>query len=88
MRLLCILVLIAAALIAAKIPLDGREAHQRADAVLWPAFISISNDYALQHGFVTDSGHLDKIDAKDKQRFDATVQAFKAWQDAMKQAGY
>jgi hypothetical protein len=63
-------------------------AHRRADAVLWPAFVSISNDWALNHGQLSDPGHVDKIDAKDKKRFDATCAAFKAWHDAMTEAGY
>jgi hypothetical protein len=42
----------------------------------------------INHGAVADTGHFDKIDAKDEERFKATVEAFKAWQDAMKQAGY
>ena len=64
------------------------DAHRRADAVLWPAFISASNDYALNHGALADPGHVDKIDAKDKKRFDATCVSFKAWRDAMTEAGY
>lgn len=64
------------------------DAHRRADAVLWPAFISISNDYALNHGALADPGHVDKVDRKDKERFNATCAAFKAWRDAMTEAGY
>jgi hypothetical protein len=85
---LAILALLAAAAIAEKLPTDGRDAHQRADAVLWPAYISVSNDWALNHGQLSDPGHLEKFNTADKQRFDATCKAFEAWRNAMKQAGY
>lgn len=87
LRFLPIFVLLAAAAIASKIPLDARQAHREADDVLWPNFVSVSNDWAIHHG-VADPGHLDKIDAGDRKRVEATFTAFKAWQDAMKQAGY
>jgi hypothetical protein len=85
--------LIAAALLAwnvsgARVNSDAADAHKRADAVLWPQFIATSNDWALNHGQLSDPGHVDKIDAKDKKRFDAACEAFKAWHDAMVEAGY
>jgi hypothetical protein len=85
---LAIFLLLAAAAIAAKIPLDAREAHRTADAVLWPGFISASNNWAINHGGLDDPSHLSRIDAKDQERFHATCEAFEAWHKAMKQAGY
>jgi hypothetical protein len=81
------LLLAAGVLAAHKLSLD-REAHQRADAILWPAYVSVSNDWALNHGQVSDPSHLERVDAQDKKRFDAMCKAFEAWHDAMKQAGY
>ena len=74
--------------IAATTPSDARTAHWRADSILWPAFISVSNDWVLQHGTVDDPGHLDKINAQDKQRYDVLCKDFEAWHQAMKEAGY
>lgn len=87
MRLLALALLISAAIWASRIPLDAREAHREADSVLWPNFVSVSNEWAIHHG-ATDPGHLDTVNTKDRQRFEATVKAFNEWRDAMKQAGY
>jgi hypothetical protein len=87
LRIVLVLICVAA-LLASKIPLNEREAHWKADAILWPAFISTSNDWALHHGQVSDPGHLDKINIQDKERYNVLCKNFAAWHDAMKQAGY
>jgi hypothetical protein len=88
MRRALIILFCAALAGAAIIPELAREAHWRADAILWPAFISASNDWSFQHGQVSERGHLDKINTQDKKRYDTLCKDFEAWHDAMKQAGY
>jgi hypothetical protein len=82
-----VLLLLAAA-IAASLDSQARAAHWQADAVLWPEFISVSNDWAFHHGQVSDPGHLEKINTQDKQRYNVLCKKFEAWHQAMKQAGY
>jgi hypothetical protein len=74
--------------LAAKLPLSEQEAHWKADAVLWPAFISVSNDWSFHHGQVTDPGHLDKLNVQDKERYNVLCKSFETWHQAMKEAGY
>lgn len=66
----------------------GRQAHQRADAVLYPALIAAQNAWAISHGAFEDKGHYDKLNVGDKQRFDAACKAFDEWKKAMREAGY
>jgi hypothetical protein len=87
MRLGIILIFVAA-LIGTTLPLDSRECHQKADAVLYPLLIAAMNEYALNHGGINDPGHLDKIAAKDLRNIHSVREAYKNWNDAMKQAGY
>lgn len=67
---------------------DARQAHNRADAILKHTFVAAWNEWDSGHGHPEDPGHFDKIDAKDEKRFHAACEAFDAWKDAMKQAGY
>lgn len=66
----------------------ARESHRRADAVLYPAWIAAQNAWAIGHSGSEERGHYDKLNAGDKQRFDAAVKAFEEWKKAMKEAGY
>lgn len=88
MRLASILILLTAAAIAAKLPLDSRDAHLRADGVLFPRFEAALNEFALDHGGPNDAGHLDKLNKKDLENIRAVRETFTAWNDAMKLAGY
>jgi hypothetical protein len=87
MRILLILAF-STALIASQLNPREHEAHWKADAVLWPAFVSVSNDWSYHHGNVADQGHLDKINVDDKKRYDSLCKTFEAWHGAMKEAGY
>jgi len=75
-------------LTASKVPLDRKEAHRRADAVLYPLLIAAMNDYGLNHGDPNGPGHLDRMDAKDKERLKTLREAFYTWDEAIRQAGY
>jgi hypothetical protein len=55
---LALSILILAAAIAAKAPLDAIDAHRRADAVLFPRFVAAVNEYALAHGSFEAAGHF------------------------------
>ncbi len=60
-----LLVLIVAAALAAKLPLDSSEAHKRADGILYPRLVADLNEFALGHGSIEDRGHFDKLDKQD-----------------------
>lgn len=66
-----------------------RDAHERADGVLWPTLVAGLNIWSETHmrGF-NDKGHFDKLDSADHARLERIRSDFKAWNDAMKQAGY
>jgi hypothetical protein len=83
-----IILIFVAALVASIVPLDSREAHKKADAIYYPLLIAAMNEYGLNHGGPNDPGHLDKIAAKDLRNIHSVREAYKNWNDAMKQAGY
>jgi hypothetical protein len=65
-----------------------REAHQRADSILWPLLVAAMNEYGQAHGGPNTPGHLDRVDAKDVERIQKVRLAFREWSKAMEQAGY
>jgi hypothetical protein len=65
-----------------------REAHRRADSILWPLLVAAMNEYGQTHGGPNQPGHLDALDAKDIERIKNVRQAFREWSKAMEQAGY
>jgi hypothetical protein len=73
---------------AAKLPVDGIDAHRRADGILYPLLTAAMNEFALDHGGPNDPGHFDKLRTQDIEHIRAVRETFKAWDQAMKQAGY
>ena len=67
---------------------NASDRHVHADAILFPAFVAVLNEYALQHPSLTDMSHYRKLDAKDLKRWRAVREAFKTLDDAMRDAGY
>lgn len=74
--------------IASKLPVDSVDAHRRADGILYPRFMAAMNEFALDHGEPNDPGHFDKLHTQDVEHIRAVRETFKAWDQAMKQAGY
>ncbi len=62
-------------------------AHDRADHVLIPAFISAMNDFSMNHT-TGDKDHLLKVDAGDVKRWKAARKAWHDLEEAMNDAGY
>lgn len=87
MRLLVLLVLAFA--LAGATYTTPREAHERADGVLWPTLVAGMNDWAETHmQEFNHKGHFDKLDAADHARVERIRSDFRAWNDAMREAGY
>jgi hypothetical protein len=76
-RAFLLFLVILASLSAEKLSIDAIEAHKRADAVLFPAFVSACNDYASQH-HPDEPGHFDKINKADRERLEL---ANKRWHE-------
>jgi hypothetical protein len=74
------------------------DAHKRADMVLYPRFVSVSNDWATQHyrgsyacpGASTEvcDAHFQTLNVGDMKRWTAVREAFKELDDEFKKAGY
>lgn len=62
-------------------------AHDRADRVLVPAFISAMNDFTMHHE-TGDANHLRKLDAGDLKRWKAARKAWHDLEEAMGDAGF
>ncbi len=65
-----------------------REAHRRADSILWPQLVATMNEYGMAHGGPNTPGHLDRIDAKDVERIKKVREAFREWSKAMAAGGF
>lgn len=73
---------------AARPPVDSIDAHRRADGILYPRVMAAMNEFAFDHGSPNDPGHFDKLGTQDVEHIRAVRETFKAWNEAMKQAGY
>lgn len=62
-------------------------AHDHAEHVLFPLFVSRMNDWLFNHP-MSDPDHLQKLDAKDVKRLQAARQAWHDFDEEMKRAGY
>lgn len=62
-------------------------AHDRADRVLMPAFISAMNDFNMHHQ-AQESDHLQKMDAGDMKRWKAARDAWRKLDAEMSDAGF
>jgi hypothetical protein len=62
---------------------DTPDSHRRADAVLFPAFVSACNDYSTQH-HPDELGHLQKLDKGDRERLEVANRAWREFYEAMK----
>jgi len=87
-RIWLALAALAAFAAAANLPQEARDAHRRGDEILYPRLVAAMNEYSLGHGLVIDPGHFQKLDAKDVERIRAVRETFRAWDEAMKAAGY
>jgi hypothetical protein len=63
-------------------------AHKRADTVLYPAFLSVLNRFAIEHGKLNEPGHFDRYSAKDAGNIAAIRRTFHELDSAWKEAGY
>jgi len=88
MKTLCLVVLLAATLAARTLSEEAIDAHRRADGILYPRVMAAMNEFALDHGYPNDPGHFEKVHAQDAEHIRAVRESFKAWNEAMKQAGY
>jgi hypothetical protein len=87
-RFLAAVLMFSFLLTAGKLPDDSVDAHRRADAILYPRVMAAMNEFALDHGSSNDPGHFDKLASHDIEHIRAVRETFKAWDQAMKQAGY
>lgn len=62
-------------------------AHDHAEHVLWPAFVSAMNAWVFNHP-MSDPQHLHNLDVKDLKRFEAARKAWKEFDEEMKLGGY
>lgn len=90
MRLLSLLVLLSAAIWAAKIPLDSREAHQAADGIYELRFRAAFNEWGVNHRKPdeSDAEHFSTMNAGDLERWKAVRKAWNDLDEAMTRAGY